>query len=79
MKGVEGGEGGAGRRVLGQSPYGPALEQALVLVQVQDPLTSRLLPGAVLKKALSASNRARAAASLRVHMTSRLLQGAVLM
>ena len=28
MKGVEGGEGGAGWRVLGQSPYCPALERS---------------------------------------------------
>ena len=44
----EGGAGGAGGRVLGQPPYGPALERTLVQVQVPVPLTSRLLLGAIL-------------------------------
>ena len=51
MKGGNGGKGGAGRCVLGLSPFGPALERALVQVQVQVQLTSSLLLGAVLKKA----------------------------
>ena len=51
MKGGEGGESGAGGRVLGQSLYGPALERARVQVQVPVPLTSRLLLGAVLMQA----------------------------
>ena len=46
--GAEGGERGAGGRVFGQSPYGPALERARVQAQVPVPLISRLLLGAVL-------------------------------
>ena len=50
---MKGEEGGAGGRVLGQSTYGPALEQARVQAQVQVPFTSRLLPGAVKKVGVS--------------------------
>ena len=59
MTGGNGGEGVAGGcvRVLGRSPFDPALERARaqaaasIRVQVQVQLTSRSLPGAVLKKA----------------------------
>ena len=51
MTGGKGGEGVAGRRVLGRSLIDPALERAQAHPQAQVQPTSRLLPGAVLEKA----------------------------
>ena len=57
MAGEKGGEGIAGRCILGLSPFDPALERAhaqvaaSIQVQVKIQLTFCLLPGALLDKA----------------------------